>query len=302
MTGNTITALSSSGTDCRLPLNLNDTDLHPLAKELPKASSGATEMTFCLTRVELTIAVVPGGVRPNCAIVNSPRGNVSSSKGPTEPASQALDGYCGYMESVYLRHCEPKIPVQNYTLLMARGWLCKLRIADFMCRGIPATDLADHERDSLFVAAVQMLEYDNIIHTTENVRNFLWYSQLQVPMLGHVFLLKELRLRTTGELCERAWKAVCENHDRRGLVHNLHSPMHIAIAHSLLKAWDVHVEAELPFENTVQPPNLVTLLRQRLLLGELGRLAQPFDMAIDEDMPFPLLDDMDQLYSWPYDE
>jgi hypothetical protein len=34
MTGSTVTALSSGG-DCRLPLNINDTDLHEFGKDAP---------------------------------------------------------------------------------------------------------------------------------------------------------------------------------------------------------------------------------------------------------------------------
>lgn len=56
MTGSAIMALSSSGADCRLPLNVNDTDLHPHAEDFPRPHTRPTEMLLCLTRIELTIA------------------------------------------------------------------------------------------------------------------------------------------------------------------------------------------------------------------------------------------------------
>ena len=95
--------------------------------------------------------------------------------------------------------------------MATRAWLCKLRVIDFMCRGNPAANLEDRERDAIFLCAIQMLEYDDVILTTESLRGFLWYTQLQVPLSGYIFLASELRQRTVGELCERAWKAICNN-------------------------------------------------------------------------------------------
>ncbi|KAB8270239.1 fungal-specific transcription factor domain-containing protein [Aspergillus minisclerotigenes] len=245
VTGSAITALSSP-TDSGLPLNVNDADLHIHAKEPPTLSTGATEMLFCLTRIELTIAAVPNGMRPNPHPTNG------------------LNRYCAHMESTYLAHCDHRIPVQLFALMMARVSLCRLRIVDFMSRGVSATTLENRKRDALFMTAIEMLEYDNIIHTAPSLRNFLWYTQLLVPLPGYVFLVGELRQRTTGELCERAWKAICVNYNHRGLIRKLRSPMHVAFGRMLLKAWDAHEEAELQLGRNVQPPQLVTMLREHL--------------------------------------
>lgn len=67
-----------------------------------------------------------------------------------------------------------------------------------MSRGVSATTLENRERDALFMTAIEMLEYDNIIHTGPSLRNFLWYTQLLVPLPGYDFLVGELRQRTTG--------------------------------------------------------------------------------------------------------
>ncbi|KAF5864377.1 hypothetical protein ETB97_007939 [Aspergillus alliaceus] len=272
MTGSSITALSSSGADCRLPLNLNDADLHTYAKESAAPSAGATEMLFYLTRIELTIAVAPNGMRPNYVILNNPLAQDNTTPSPADatsdtnsrPRTDNLDRYCAHIESAYLKNCDHRIPVQFFALMMARMSLCRLRIVEFMCRGVCTTNLADQERGFLFMTAIEMLEYDNIIHTTDNLRNFLWYTQLLVPLPGYIFLVSELRQRTTGELCERAWKAIFDNHNHRCLIRKLQSPMHFAFGRMLIKAWSAREEAELQLGRNIQPPELVTRLRQHM--------------------------------------
>ncbi|KAF9892792.1 hypothetical protein FE257_000381 [Aspergillus nanangensis] len=272
ITGSPITALSSSGTDCRLPLNVNDMDLHVSAKEPPPPLVGATEMSFCLTRIEITLAASPTGIRPNPSIINTPESKYSSHTPHNIPAntktpstSYNLDTYTAYMESTYLNHCDPKIPIQLFTLMMTRISLCKLRAFNFICRDKSSTmDSNPDDRDAAFLDAIQMLEYDNVIYSTANLRRFLWYTKMQMPIPGYIFLANELCHRVMDESCERAWKAIFENHERRGLVWNLQSQMHMALGHMLLKAWGSREQAELQRGKALETPRLVALLRQRV--------------------------------------
>ncbi|KAJ5733892.1 fungal-specific transcription factor domain-containing protein [Penicillium malachiteum] len=145
---------------------------------------------------------------------------------------------------------------------MERVSLYKLRVVDFMCRRIPASELPDEEREALFLIALQMIECDDEIYTTESLRGFLWYTHYQAPMPGFIFLISELRHRTTGPLCERAWKAICSNHHNRGMVRKVASPMHAAFGKAMLKSWHAREQAELQHGKTVEPPELVNLLRR----------------------------------------
>lgn len=56
MTGSPVTVLTSSPNDCRLPLNVNDPDLHLSAQDSPIPAVGVSEMFFSLTRTSLAIA------------------------------------------------------------------------------------------------------------------------------------------------------------------------------------------------------------------------------------------------------
>ncbi|GAD92892.1 hypothetical protein NCU04390 [Paecilomyces variotii No. 5] len=267
ITGSTITALSSSGADCRLPLNVNDTDLSPYTKEPPIPSNSATEMIFCLTRIELTIASFASGIGPNPAIVNNPAMRGTSfpptpsvtPDGYNHPEESNLDGYSAYLESKYLKDCDSNIPLHNFALLMTRMLLCRLRVLGAMS---PRVTITDQERGGLFTAAIEMLEYDNTIQSNETLSCFLWSTRLQAPVQANILLANQLRECGTGLLCERAWKALSDNYEHRELARNIRSPMHAAFKNKVLRAWDAHEEAERRLGRSVRPPRVIALLRQ----------------------------------------
>ncbi|KAK3368934.1 fungal-specific transcription factor domain-containing protein [Lasiosphaeria ovina] len=276
ITGSSITALSTSGGDSRFPLNINDTDLNVHAKEPPAAYPGPTEMLFCLTRVELTVAAAPNGVRQQPATppgapsnLNKPR--VQYSPSPSSPdivthvANQNLphdlESFCTYIETYYLKQCDHKIPLHLFTLLMTQQALSKLRVVDFLCRGVSAETVEPTDRDNLFIEAIRMVELDNHLQTDDTLQGFRWYTYQHFPLPAYIFLVSELRQRPTGELCERAWNVMVENCEHRGFTRNLRSPMHILLGHFFVKAWDVREAAELHLGRHLPTPKIVTLLR-----------------------------------------
>jgi hypothetical protein len=271
ITGSPTSALSSLGTDCRFPLNVNDMDLHPHAKDPPSPSTGVTEMTFFLTRIEITIASAPGGIRSNPKVPdsfqindNSSSSSASTRKNTTQSQSNHLDRYSAYMESVYLKHCNQGIPIQLFTSMMTRVSLCKFRVLDFICRGPSSTDTDNQQRDTSFLAAIELLEADNSIHKNQILCGFLWYSYMQMPLPGYIFLANELRHRPIGDLCQRAWEAVFQSPYHQGLSHNLRSPLHVGLGQALLKAWGARQNAELQLGRVLQAPELIISLRASL--------------------------------------
>jgi hypothetical protein len=285
ITGSAINALSSSNGDCRFPLNVNDTDLNQHAKDAPSPYPGPTEMLFVLTRCELTVAASPTGMRPVLAStpgsnnggtksaagsLNKPR--VQYSPSPSSPdvithvannfLPQDLDSYCASIENTYLKHCDPKIPLHYFTLMMTRQALSKLRVIEFLAGGASSDMLDQSERDALFLEGVRMLELDNSIQNAPELQSFRWYTHLQFPFPAYILLLSELKNRTTGDLCERAWDVIIENHERRGMLRNLRSPMHISVGGLLVKAWDGREAAEAQRGRTLATPKIVGILRQ----------------------------------------
>ncbi|KAF9870095.1 C6 transcription factor [Colletotrichum karsti] len=286
MTGSTVTALSTAG-DCKLPLNINDTDLHVNGKDAPTPHQGATEMLFVLIRTELAMAIssdtARDGQRHGDKDKESGPGAVAARPMPTvrmagQDQTYTLDGFFAHIEGTYLKWCDPKIPLHFFTLTMTRQSLCKMRVISFLVRmgNGEATTLQDHERDTLFLEAIQMIEYDNVVQAAESLQGYKWYTYLHFPFPAYMFLVTELRQRLTGPMVERAWDAIAENHERRGLMNTLHSPMHIAFGNLFIKAWDAHEAGQQQIGKPVQEPLWITRLRQRAeKMGKKQRGARP---------------------------
>ena len=124
--------------------------------------------------------------------------------------------------------------------------------------------LPSAESDALFGEAIKMIEYDGMMFSHDSLKGFRWYMMMWFPFPAYVCLLSGLRERTTGELCERAWDAICEHHERRKLMGHLRTPLHVAFAPLFVKAWDAREAAETQLGRTIAPPKLITLLRQRV--------------------------------------
>ena len=276
MTGSTVTALSSGG-DCKMPLNVNDSDLHIDGKEMPTPHNGPTEMLFALARIELSMAVASNSNRDSQK-VNSPEPKASPSKkeetkpsGPTirlaspDSPTYTLDSFCAHIEGTYLIHCDPKIPVHFFTLTMTRQALCKMRVVNFLVRmnNAEAMPLKEVEREDLFLQATQMIEYDNVVQSSESLIPFKWYSRHHFPFPAYMFLVQELRTRVSGPMVDRTWDAIAANYDLRGLLNNFHSPMHLAFKNTFIKAWDAHAAALHAQGKQAPVPRFIVVLQER---------------------------------------
>jgi hypothetical protein len=302
ITGATITAISSGG-DCKLPLNVNDSDLHIDGKESPTPHTGPTEMLFALTRMELSVAVASNSDRDAAKHNNPDKPSPSSStatssnprNGPTvrlagQEGSQeyTLEGFCAHIEGTYLTQCDPKIPLHFFTLTMTRAGLCKMRVMNFLIRlsSAEAFPLKEIERDSLFIGAIQMVEYDNVVYSSESLKPFRWYAAHYFPFPSYMFIVQELRKRVSGPDVERAWEAVARNYDLRGHLSNLHSPMHNAFSGYFIKAWERHENHQLSTGRKALKPYFIHVLQERAEQRRQAR-AENREMPDNEGISMP---------------
>ncbi|KAI0132387.1 fungal-specific transcription factor domain-containing protein [Xylariales sp. AK1849] len=265
MTGSTITAISNGG-DCKLPLNINDADLHLHAKDPPPSYTGATELIFALTRLEFAKAPGSDKMKSVLSDVNpQPVANVADHR-----MSNYIERFENHLEDTYLKHCDPKIPLHYFTLTMTRASICKLKVLSGFFRvalNTPAP-LTPAEHEELVIESIKMIGYDSMIQSNDGLKGFHWYTLMHFPFPAYVCLIKDLRTRTSGELCERAWQAIFEHHERRNMIKQMRSPMHMAFAALFVKAWAAREAHEAQQGRTIAPPPVITGMRQ--LVARLG--------------------------------
>lgn len=296
ITGSTLTAISTGG-DCKLPLNINDADLHLHAKDAPTPHTGATEMLFSLTRLEFSKAPGTDKMKP---VISDPAQTVANLA--DHRLSSYLERLSTHLEDTYLKYCDPKVPLHYFTLMMTRVSMCKLKVlAGFFKTAMQTpTPLSPFESEALFLEAIKLLEYDSTIHANDSLKGYFWFSALHFPFPAYICLVKDLRTRTTGELCERAWAAISENHERRQLLRQMRSPMQLAFSPLFVKAWDAREVAESQLGRTLAPPPLITAMRQIVArMGFSAKSKSPEPVVSHPTPPSTASPSMSSTYSVP---
>jgi hypothetical protein len=192
--------------DTKMPLNVNDTDLHPDMTEFPEERQGFTDMTFCLLRFEIAhifrrIVYVPPG--PNkCTEYFSGLTIEQKEKWITD-AHQA-------MENKYLKNCDMTIPICWVTatisrLIMSKMWLVVYHPHQ---RKDGGATLPQETKDKLFITSLENVEYSILLETEARTMKWGWLFRTYVQWHAIAFLLSELCVRTKGEAVERAWRAL----------------------------------------------------------------------------------------------
>lgn len=265
--------LSGSGTSIllhrwstRLPLNINDGELYADMREPPVERHGPTEMILFLSRCEIADLLRKIQSQPK---YDDKWFELSTSAVSVATKDKAIDNLEETLENKYLKFCEKTVPVQCLTEILARSTICDLRLKVHHPRLLAdrGAAMSWKEKDKLFSWGVKKLEYHVTAQTMPTVSQFLWFTNMNAPMLGYIYVLNELRFRTTGELADEGWRQVeISIASRRTKFQNENlpvvnkSPMNMALSNMIVKAWDARHAAcpHLPV------PQFITDMRREL--------------------------------------
>lgn len=190
--------------DTRLPLNINDEDISPEMTEMPEEKLGFTDMTFCLVRCDITIALRRVGYA--CPNKNTP--------GPREPSPET----CGKLiqainhriEERYLKYCDKSVPIQWVCATVGRLILTKLWLVVHhpMTRPYSGLNLTNASRESLFTTSVEVAEFARLLTADKNTQKWNWLFATNMQWHAIAFILSELCVRPLTPMTDRAWVAV----------------------------------------------------------------------------------------------
>ncbi|KAK1996581.1 fungal-specific transcription factor domain-containing protein [Colletotrichum falcatum] len=185
------------------PSNLEDSDLYPEMKELPPPRRGWTPLTL-------------GLINTQCARVWHRLAALAASwdERPTpEPVrAQAVRELHDYAEG-FLRHCNPVIPQQRQTILIARLILRKLDLVtrqQWLHLEHPEARESFATEENL-VEALEILETGIAIASDELLRPYRWSMGAFPQYHMMLYLLWHLCVRPEGPSVDRAWRAIDES-------------------------------------------------------------------------------------------
>ncbi|EXJ66490.1 uncharacterized protein A1O5_10159 [Cladophialophora psammophila CBS 110553] len=192
--------------DTKIPANLNDDDIYPGMKECPKERVGATEMTFCLIRFEISAFsrrfnfTAPGYGPPQTPEL---------SLGEKE---KLIDECHRKLEEKYLRHCDMNMPIYWVAATVARLILAKMWLMVHHPRAYSNSDggspMPPEIRDRVFITSVEVIEFSHLLEKNENTAKWGWLFRTYMQWQSVAFALSEICARPLGPDVDRAWRAI----------------------------------------------------------------------------------------------
>ncbi|KAK8201700.1 fungal-specific transcription factor domain-containing protein [Phyllosticta capitalensis] len=252
LAGGSISPLLHTSWDTDLPLNVNDSELNPDMKQLPVEHNGPTEMFFCLLRYNMGHFMRR---HRHYFFTDCARSDGEASMADRD---RAIDEFEQMLETKFLRHCDPSVPLHYLTAIVARCALCVVRLLAHHPRQYSdkGKSLTQQEKDLLFATSLKTIELDNLAHGDPSLQKFMWHVDAYYQWDALIYLLMALRFRPwiDDKEIEKAWHQVnktLEYHSQ--IVSDPNNPLHIAVCNLVAKAWDSYA-SEHARQNRPPPP------------------------------------------------
>lgn len=201
--------------DCALPANLNDFELQPEMKDLPRPQSNISEAVFVSTRTEMSDVLRYSSFYLD--FIN-PAYKAIAQKSPKYAAQQddVLDKLDQVLNEKYVSQCNPENSVHLMAIWMTRGLMGKNRLLQhYSKRARSPASVTEAQRDEALEAAITMLECDAKLMQDPSIRGFQWYLYLYFPFSAYFHTLQDLRKRPGCPQSLRAWNTMSENYEAR---------------------------------------------------------------------------------------
>ncbi|KAL2842551.1 hypothetical protein BJY01DRAFT_200660 [Aspergillus pseudoustus] len=250
--------------DCKVPLNVNDSDLRPEMRSPPKVQGKSSEALFAVARSE-----IGEFLRHSSAHLDftCPALKIVARKAHPELGAgvDEIDAWEQYIEDRYLRYCDPENPLHFITIWMMRHTLAKCRLVSYYSKSSPGRP-TDAQRDAAVPHALRMLETDTKILRSPNAQRYLWLMHFHFPFPAYLHLLQDLRKRPLSNHAQRCWNLMSENFEARAKCLRLVSPnlLFKTITATVFHAWEVTESALRQSGHSHETPKIVYIMRNWL--------------------------------------
>ncbi|KAK3941018.1 fungal-specific transcription factor domain-containing protein [Diplogelasinospora grovesii] len=187
--------------DTKLPMHINDSDIDPSKDEQPTALEGLTDMTYTLYTFEV------------CEMTRrmmAPR--YDNSMPSLDELGRMLQGLYDRVGKTCSRLASGEAPpvAQWVAVIIARIVVAKMSLILYMplLFSTPDENMSAEIRTKLFVAAIEVAEYNHALNSEHACRNWRWVFQTYTQWHAIVFLLIEIARRPWSPTVERAWVAL----------------------------------------------------------------------------------------------
>jgi hypothetical protein len=276
--------------NCKVPLNVNDSDLRTEMKESPEAQGKFTEATFAVVRGELADFVRHITFHLN---FTNP---VPRSVAP-EVQHSTIQESCATLEKIidakYLNFCDPENPLQFMTLWMTRALLARYYLMDHLSKHsiLPADQTKPHCVTRLSYS-LDMLKYDTKIATSPLTKGLRWLADQYFPFFAYIIIVQILMRRPLLKEAEHAWEVMSDHYEARFWPQcEAHHSFFILFSKIVLRAWKAR---ELAFRHLGEPlkaPRVIVAISCKMV----GNTEKPREPGTKQANPMMGMS-MDDLY------
>lgn len=244
--------------DCKVPFNVNDSDLRPEMKEPPAVQGTSTEAVFAVARsgfwdyLRHTIFHLDF---TNPALKPLAKRHESSSEDSDMAQLERI------IDSLYLKFCDPENPIHFMTLWSLRGQMAKCRLLEHLALH-PNSTQTDLQHDTATFHALLLIECDTRIMTSPLTKRFRWFNRFYFPFPAYLQISQDIKLRPGNKQTPQAWKSLSENHEAwfENQLEEV-NPMYQVFAKVVLQAWDACEEIFKQSGRIMAPPKIVLSIR-----------------------------------------
>jgi hypothetical protein len=250
--------------DCRIPLNVNDSDLQPEMKEPPVVQGSPTDALFAVVRSELGEFVRHSAfhldfTNPALKVVAKQVQNGVSEGGELIALKKMI-------EDKYLKFCDPGIPLHFMTIWTARACLAKYCLVEQYPRlSYPNLPQTDAQRDTANSHALDWIECDTKMMASPLTKGYHWFLHSYFPFPAYIQTIQDLKRRPTSEHSERAWRAISDNYATWQIFGDRDdSPFFKIFANMVLQAWNARDAVPRRQEEPAMLPRIVLHIKNKL--------------------------------------
>lgn len=244
--------------DCRVPLNVNDSDLRPEMKEPPTNKTQPSDAFFVVVRSKLADFV--RHTAAHLEFTNPALKPIAREL----PEGGSIAGLERRIEAEDLAGCDEENPVHFMTVWHARAYLARCHLlehyAGASARSGPPTDA---QLDTTLSLTIRMVACDTKMMTAAHARGYRWFLRVYFPFPAFIHIIHDLRRRPRGALAGRAWEAMGDNYEVRfRRTGSQLAPLFKLFSRFVMSAWEACEAAVRPGEE-VATPKIVLKIRER---------------------------------------
>lgn len=269
-TSGTGISISPSSWNTKRPLNVNDDQIFPGMTEPPCEQRGASEMIFCLSRMELSNFYI------RTAAKLKEDGDTIQSR-DADDTERLIDDVEDLIETRFLRYCDILNSLHFLTTGIVRSAINSMRLRARMPL-LKQQTITDAQRRHLCALAEKVLDTNSTIFSNPSTQNFRWQTQaffLWDALLCILRSIAEVGFHSPSELAS-AWNRVADVYASHGELAKGRRTLYVTIAKVTLKAW----LANPPRHSSPEPTFIATLRAQHEPKGT-GRQQ---DSVLSDDM------------------